>query len=312
MRTVSSGLRLWAGLRGLASLLVGALFGLAAVAAEPPKLTEDQLALTDIRGVPGKAGLYVIPGFDGGLSGGNIAVRVTESEVIIVDNKYAYSHDDIVEKVAKVTNLPITTVLNTHHHFDHAGANADFIPYADVISHENARTNMLANRGPSANPAGAAPTTYTDSLTLHIDEAEVRVHHFGAGHTDGDSVIFFPDLKTIHTGDLFIWGRRLDNSKLAPFVDYANGGSAKAWIGTLDAILALDFDTVIPGHGVILTRSELEIFRHRFETMLARIAQAVTNGVPREDVEKTVDLSDLDWPLPVGRVTAIYDELVGS
>ena len=284
----------------------------AAYAAERPTLSDAQLALTDIRSVPGKPGLYVIPGFDGGLSGGNIAVRVTKSEVIIVDNKYAYSHDDIVAKVAKVTDLPITTVLNTHHHFDHAGANPDFIPYADVISHANARTNMLANRGPSANPAGAAPTTFTDTMTLYIDEAEVQVHHFGRGHTNGDSVIYFPDLKTIHTGDLFIWGRRLDNSKLAPFIDYANGGSAKAWTGTLDHILALDFDTVIPGHGVILGRAELQTFRHRFETMLARIAQAIAAGIPREDIETTVDLSDLDWPMPAGRVTAIYDELTSA
>ena len=281
----------------------------AAYAAEPPILTDAQLAITDIRAVPGKPGLYVIPGFDGSLSGGNVAVRVTASEVILVDNKYAYSHDDIVAKVAKVTDLPITTVLNTHHHFDHAGANADFLPYADVISHQNARVNMLANLGPSANPAGAAPRTYTDTMTLFIDNAEVRVHHFGKGHTNGDSVIYFPDLKTIHTGDLFIWGRRLDDSKLAPFIDYANGGSAKAWVGTLDKILSLDFDTVIPGHGVILSRVELETFRHRFETMLARIAQAITTGVPREEVEQKVDLSDLDWPMPVGRVTAIYDEL---
>lgn len=288
------------------------LLGSAAHAAEPPVLTEAQLARLEIRAVPAKSGLYVIPGFGGGLSGGNVAVRVTDSEVVIVDNKYDYSHDDIVGKVRSVTDLPISTVLNTHHHFDHAGANPDFATYARVISHENARANMLANRTASAAPEGAPAFTYSDATTLFIDSVEIQVHHFGRGHTDGDSVIYFPDLKTVHTGDLFIWGERLDGSRLAPFIDYDNGGSAMDWTGTLDRILALDFDTVIPGHGPILGRTEIETFRHRFEVLMARISQAIAAGVSREDIETSVDLTDLDWPMPPGRVTSIYDELNGG
>ena len=76
---------------------------------------------------------------------------------VVVDNKFAYSHDDIVTQIASVTDNPITTVLNTHHHFDHAGSNPSFLLYAQVISHDNARANMLANRQASADPAGAPP-----------------------------------------------------------------------------------------------------------------------------------------------------------
>ena len=82
-------------------------------------------------------GLYVIPGFDGEQSGGNVAVRVTDDGVIIVDDKFPYSFDFITEQVSSVTDQPIKYVLNTHHHGDHAGSNADFMQSAEVIAHKN-------------------------------------------------------------------------------------------------------------------------------------------------------------------------------
>ena len=278
-------------------------------AAGPAELTEQQLAKLSIRPVADKIDLNVIPGFGGAVSGGNIAVLVTQKGVVVVDNKFDYSHDDIVSQIRSITKQPITTVLNTHHHFDHAGSNPHFLPYAQVIGHDNARANMLANRRASADPEGAPTITYSDTTTLHVGNHTIELHHFGRGHTNGDTVVYFTNLKTVHTGDLFIWGKRLDGSRLAPFIDYDNGGSAKDWSGTLDKILALDFDTVIPGHGPILTRSELETFRHRFEVLVGRVAQAIAAGISREGVAAAVQLEDLDWPLTKDRIELIYDEL---
>lgn len=292
--------------------LLAVLLSLAAVlstAAERPTLTEEQLARLTIRPVSGKPDLYILPGFDGSLSGGNVAVLVTNEGVVLVDNKYAYSHDDITTQVATVTDRKIKVVLNTHHHFDHVGANPAFMRYAQVLSHDNARLNALANRPAGADPAGAAPITYTKTTNLHIGKHTIQVHHLGRGHTNGDSVIFFVELKTVHTGDLFIWGSRLDGSILAPFVDYANGGSAAEWTATLDGILALDFDTAIPGHGPVLTRREIETFRHKFEVLLGRISQAISAGVSREHIASQIDLADLKWPFTPDRIEAIYDEL---
>ena len=291
------------------SLFISLVFCSNLSTAEPVALTDEQLARLTIREVVGKSGLFVIPGFGGAVSGGNIAVLVTSSSVVVVDNKFDHSHDDIVSQIASVTDHPITTVLNTHHHFDHAGSNPSFMAYAQVISHDNARANMLANRRASADPAGAPPTTYSDTMTLHVDGSEIQLHHFGRGHTDGDTVIYFPNQKTVHTGDLFIWGQRLNGSKLAPFIDYDNGGSAREWTDTLDKILALNFDTVIPGHGTILTRREVEMFRHRFEVLVGRVAQAIRAGTSREKIAAAVELKDLDWPLTPDRIELIFDEL---
>lgn len=295
---------------GLVSLLLLTLATIGfTFAQQRPTLTPEQLELLTIRPVPGKAGMYLMPGFDGALSGGNIAIRVTNEGVIIVDNKYSYSYEDITRQVATVTSQPIRYVLNTHHHYDHAGANASFMPTAQVIGHENVRVNMLRNVGPSASPDGAPRITYSDKTTVHLGAAEVEAFHFGCGHTNGDSAILFTEQRTIHTGDLFIWGDRLDGSTLAPFIDYGNGGCAGDWVATLDQILALDFDTVIPGHGPLLRKAEIRIFRDKFEQMLSRIRALMNNGTSRDDIAAALDISDLNWPLAPDRIQSIYDEL---
>lgn len=278
-------------------------------AQQRPTFTPEQLERLKIRQVPGKAGLYIMPGFDGSMSGGNIAIRVTDEGVIIVDNKFSYSYEDITRQVATITSQPIRYVMNTHHHFDHAGSNAAFMPGAQVIGHENVRVNMLRNSGPSAPPAGAPRLTYSDKTSVHLGNAEVEAYHLGCGHTNGDSVILFPELRTIHTGDLFIWGDRMDGSTMAPFIDYSNGGCAGSWVATLDQVLALDFDTVIPGHGPLLRKVDIRIFRDKFEEMLARMRNLMSSGINRDNISTQLDISDLNWPFGADAIQAIYDEL---
>jgi len=273
-------------------------------AQQRPTMTPEQLQRVQIRPVPGKDGLYVIPGFDGNMSGGSIAVLVTGEGVIIVDNKFSDSFSDIVRQVASVTSEPIRYVLNTHHHFDHAGSNADFIPTAQVIGHENARANMIRN-----GETGAPPLTFSRRTSVYLGDAEVQAHHFGRGHTGGDAVIYFPAQRTVHTGDLFIWGDRLDGSTLAPFIDYSNGGSAADWTATLDGVLTLEFDTVIPGHGPLLTKSDIRTFQDKFDRLVMRITRLMESGVSRNDIAEALIIEDLNWPLAPDRIEAIFDEL---
>ena len=295
-----------------AAMVVGCLAVLSVVATERPaaqqEVTAERLAeLTAIRPVPGKNGLYVIPGLDGGVTGGNVAVRVTNDGVILVDNKFPYSYEMITTEVRKMTSLPIRYVLDTHHHGDHAGSNADFMAVSEVISHRNARGNMVRNNQP-----GAPRVVFSDETSIFIGGVEVQAHHFGRGHTNGDAVIYFPDLRTIHSGDLFIWGQRSDGSTLAPFMDFGNGGSGLAWTGTLDGVLELDFDTVIPGHGPILGKDEVQIFRDRMQTLQDRMREAVEAGVSRDDVPGRIQTDDLDWPLSDVALQLFYDEVSES
>ena len=287
-------------------VLVVAVWSAGTAAAQGP--TAAELAeMTAIRPVPGKKGLYVIPGLDGATTGGNVAVRVTNDGVVLVDNKFPYSFERISMEVRKVTSLPVRYVLDTHHHDDHSGSNADFMAVGEVVSHKNARRNIVRNNQP-----GAPRLVFSEETSVFLGGIEVRAHHFGRGHTNGDAVVYFPDLKTVHTGDLFIWGRRSDGSRLSPFIDYANGGSGLEWTATLDALLELDFDTVIPGHGPVLGRDEVLVFRGRMQSLNERMRSAVDRGVKRDQIAEEVDMSDQDWPIRAAILQAFYDEVVAA
>jgi len=284
-----------------ALVVLGSIMAMAA-GQQVPRFTPEQEARLQIRGV--KDGLYVIPGFDGGQSGGNVAVRVTDDGVIIVDNKFPYSFDFITEQVRKVTDQPIKYVLDTHHHDDHSGSNADFLPTAEVIAHKNARANIVRNNQP-----GPPRVIFADETAVFLGGAEVQMFHFGRGHTDGDAVAYFPDLRTVHTGDLIVFGQRLDGSTLSPFWDFGNGGSVLEWPATLTGLLALDFDTVIPGHGPLLTKDDVRIFRGKMEIVIDRVRTEIAAGATRDDIGSRVDTADLDWPLAPSRFRDVFDEL---
>ena len=287
-----------------ALVVLGSIMAMAA-GQQVPRFTPEQEARLQIRGV--KDGLYVIPGFDGGQSGGNVAVRVTDDGVIIVDNKFPYSFDFINEQVRKVTDQPIKYVLNTHHHDDHSGSNADFLPTAEVIAHKNARANVVRNNQP-----GPPRVIFSDETAVFLGGAEVQMFHFGRGHTNGDAVAYFPDLRTVRTGDLIVFGQRLDGSTLSPFWDFGNGGSVLEWPATLTGLLALDFDTVIPGHGPLLTKDDVRIFRGKMEIVIDRVRTEIAAGATRDDIGSRVDTADLDWPLAPSRFRNVFDELTGA
>jgi len=130
---------------------------------------------------------------------------------------------------------------------------------------------------------------------------EVRLLHVGRGHTDGDSIIYFPDLRTVHAGDLIIDGM--------PFIDYSSGGSAKEWVQTIDALLEIDFDTLIPGHGWLMDKEDVVAYKYRFEEMNRRMQELAQSGVPIEDVLALLKLDELGWDNTVSTSTWLNNSL---
>ena len=253
-------------------LLVSSLFSAVILAVSGGAAAQGRLNISEV-----KDGLHVIMG-----PGGNIGVRLTPEGVILIDNKFPQDFEEIQSLVAEVTDLPVRYVINTHHHGDHSGSNPGFLQFAEVIAHKNARENML--RG---NQEGLPRIIYTDETAVFLGGIEVRVFHMGRGHTNGDSVVYFPDLKTIHGGDLL--------HGIAPFIDYGNGGSSRGWVRTVNNMLALDFNTAIPGHGEIMNRRDVLNFRNQMEAIRARMTSLIRDGVDIGDVSNQIIDPDLSW-----------------
>ncbi len=220
---------------------------------------------------------------------GDVAVRVTPEGLILVDDKFQDNVTQILEQVKGVSPLPVKYLLNTHHHADHAGGDAAFITTTEIIAHRNVRENFLRNKQP-----GAPRVTFTDQASVFLGGVEVRAYYFGRGHTNGDAVIYFPDLRVIHTGDLITEGM--------PVLDYGNGASAVEWVSVLDKILELDFDTVIPGHGPLLTKERIRADRQKLVTMNQRMAALARRNVPFDQLFDQLMLADLGWDHTVSTV----------
>ena len=123
-------------------------------------------------------------------------------------------------------------------------------------------------------------------------------------------MIYFPDLKTVHGGDLL--------HGTAPFIDYGNGGSSKGWVATMNNILALDFDTAIPGHGAIMDRSDVVSFRNQMEAVRARMAELIRSGVPKSEASARIKTPDLSWTMQDNglfmrrSIPGFYDEIAAE
>jgi cyclase len=238
-------------------------------------------------------------------AGGNIGVRVTPEGVIIIDDKYEPDYAFITAALRDITDAPLKYVINTHNHGDHTGGNVQFGKIAELIAHKNARENMVRGKQP-----GLPRIVFNDETSVYLGGVEVQARYFGRGHTNGDIVVYFPDLKTIHTGDLI--------NETTPFnVDYANGGSAVEWPKTFEAISKLDFDTVIPGHGKIMTRADFETYRGKYNTLLQRMTQLVRDKTPKADFKSKIKIDDLGWNMAeatnfTSRLDRIYDEIAAG
>ena len=190
---------------------------------------------------------------------GNIAASVGEDGIVIVDDEFAPLADKIRAALKGIEDKPVRFVINTHWHFDHTGGNEPFSQTSTVIAQDNVRKRLqtggsMGNNGKikaDAKPAskGALPIiTFDHDVSVHLNGEGHPGSAFPYGHTDGDSIIFFPQSNVVHMGDDFVtYG--------FPFVDLGSGGSVEGMIAANEQALAqLPADVkVIPGHGPLST-----------------------------------------------------------
>ena len=229
--------------------------------------------------------------------GGNIGVNIGEDGVYMIDDKFARFGQEIIDVVASLTDQPITYVLNTHHHGDHSGANAEMRAVgATVVAHDNVRARMgtsflnkAFNREMPARDEALWPNlTFSDEMTLWFNGDEVRAIHTPAGHTDGDTIVHFVQSNVVHMGDNYFRGR-------LPFVDVDSGGTLQGMIAAQQ--IAYDLSNVntqvIPGHGPLATKEDLGRSIKRLQAIHDRVKARKDAGESLQAIIAADPLADM-------------------
>jgi cyclase len=271
-----------------ALIVVGALSLAVSGQAPPAGPSAKAIAATKIEKV--KDNLYIITGSGvvdrEAFSGGNTAVFITDAGVTIVDTKLPGWGQIILDRVKTVTSKPITRIINTHTHGDHTGSNGFFGASIERIVHENTKSNMeKMDDFKGANAQFLPKTTYKDKLTVGAGKDEIDLYYFGRGHTNGDSFVVFPALRTMHVGDIFAW-------KALPYVDTGNGGSVVEQPQTLAKAVAgiKNVDTIINGHIPVSTWNDLKDYATFTKEFVAFAESEMKAG-------KTVDQAAAEYKL---------------
>jgi cyclase len=245
------------------AILLGALIAVGglslAVSGQAPGPSAKSIAAMKIEKV--KDNLYVLTGSgaedQSAFSGGNVAVFITDGGVTIVDAKLPGFGPTIVERIKTVTNKPITRLINTHTHSDHTGSNEFFGASIESIVQENTKANMAKMDEFKGNKTQFLPKkTYKDTMKVGSGKDEIDLYYFGRAHTNGDTFVVFPSLRTMHVGDVFAW-------KALPYVDTGNGGSVVEGPKTLGKAIATvkNVDTIINGHIPISNWNDLKEYQ---------------------------------------------------
>ena len=243
--------------------------------------------------------------------GGNITVAVGTDGIIMVDTQFAPLHDKIKAAIEKISPLPIKYVINTHFHGDHTGGNAAFHKDgATIVAQDNIRLRLAAGSKNGLNgnisapqPADAIPTeTYLGGCkNVSVGGRTAEVCHRTNAHTDGDSWITFRDANVIATGDIFNRGY--------PNLDWGSGGSINGMINSVNAFIMAANDTtkIVPGHGALATKANMQEYRDMLVTARDRIQKLRNEGKTEQQVVDAKPLADLDakWGNPANPQGAI-------
>jgi cyclase len=216
--------------------------------------------------------------------GGNATVVVTPAGVLLVDSKSDREHDDLVAKVKTLSDKPIKYVVLTHNHGDHTGGAAKLASMgATLLISSKDRDNMVRTNQPAI-----PELTYTGQAKIVVGGAEARLREF-RGHTRGDTVVYFPAERVICVGDL------LTTADTIPMiVNYPDGGSWQDWSASIDEILGMDFDTVIPGHGPAIDKARLMEIRKKFKTIMDRVHTMTLEKKSADEIRESL-VREFNW-----------------
>jgi glyoxylase-like metal-dependent hydrolase (beta-lactamase superfamily II) len=243
-----------------------------------------------------KENIYMLKG-----SGGNIGVLTGPDGIVMIDDQFLQLGKKIQDAIASLDSGPIRFTLNTHIHGDHSGSNEYFKKLGStIVAHDQVRERMSKEGFNEGSKTAIPPrdkdawpiVTFPDKLTLHLNNQDVELIHFEAGHTDGDVIVHFKQANVFHMGDVFVtYGY--------PYIDMSSGGSINGLIATLDKSLALmnEASIIIPGHGDLCKKGDVIKYRNRLADIRDKVSAALKKGKKTEDLAGLgiTDAYDAEW-----------------
>jgi cyclase len=275
------------------------------------------MSLGQIRQVSEDIYAYLQP--DGSWYINNTGFLISPGGVISVDASSTERRTRAyLDAIKTVTDQPVRTLVNTHHHGDHTHGNY-LMPGATIIGHERCREALLATPVPP--PPGIwsevdwgqlepAPPflTYTEGVTLWSDDLRCEVRYVGTpAHTTNDSIFYIPERSVVFTGDLLFNGG-------TPF---ALQGSVSGWIEVLETVLRpLGAQTLVPGHGPVCGPEVIDDMLAYLRFVQTTAEQAKAAGLSPLEAARATDLGEfkdlLDAERIVGNLHRAYLELDGA
>lgn len=247
--------------------------------------------------------------------GGTIAFMLSKDGVVVVDAEFPEQAQHLIAEIKKKTTDPFHLLINTHHHGDHTAGNIafkDMVPH--VLAHENSKMNQqnVAQKNKTEDKQLYPDQVYKDTWCDKIGKEKICLYYFGAGHTNGDSLVHFEHSNIVHMGDL-VFNRR------HPFIDRSAGANIKSWISILEKAnnkfnnkTQFIFGHAADGYEVTGTKDDLKAFKNYLEQLITFAEQEVKAGKTKAEflMNKSIP-GNTEWkgdgierPL-----TAAYEEL---
>ena len=294
----------------LATATVGAQGRAAQAPAQPPAAAAPDFSKVEIKATKIGGNFYTLEG-----QGGTIGVLAGPDGVLMVDSQFAPLTDKIVAAIKQISDRPIRFLIDTHVHGDHTGGNENLARLGvTILARDELRARLAAPAsGPKPAAAALPLITYKGPVTVYMNGEEVQLIPVPVAHTDGDTMVRFPGVDVIMTGDFY-------RSVGYPNIDRANGGTLKGLLDGFDAVIKLAGPNtkVIPGHGATVDKNGVAAHRDMAIAIRDRVAALVRQGKTQEEVLAAKPTSEYDARVPQAEQTAarfvgqLYAEIKGA
>jgi cyclase len=247
--------------------------------------------------------------------GGTIAFYIYKDGIIVVDAQWPEQSKHLIDELSSKNNQPFELLINTHHHVPHTAGNISFKgKVKHVLAHENSKANQMKNAKlmKEENRQLYPDITYKETWCEKFGKENICLYHFGAAHTNGDSIIHFEHADIAHVGDL-VFNRRHAG------IDRSGGASVKNWIEVLKKIYTdfgrrtkFVFGFAGEGQKLIGTKDDVKAFSNYLQLVTLFVETEIKRGKPKKDIIKAKGIPGApDWKGEgLDRtLSAMYDEL---